>query len=94
MFTCAAVCEKKLLLITCRCIALKCVFQKLYYFILMKCGLMLASGILVSGLGMTPRVVKVQHKLVFSEIQGIQTCTLEVVPEASVGQKKTYSIYW
>ena len=52
---------------------------------------MLASGILVPGLGKTRRVGKVQHKLVFSELQGKWTCTLEVVP-AAFG-KKTYSIY-
>ena len=40
-----------------------------------------ASGIVVSRLGMTRRVVKVQH-MFFSEIQD---CTLEVVLEASAG---------
>ena len=43
-----------------------------------------ALGIAVLGLGMTQRVLKVQH-MVHSEIQGKQTCALEVVQEESLG---------
>ena len=40
---------------------------------------------MISGLGMT-RGVKVQ-RVVYSEIHGKRACTLEVVCEASVGQR-------
>ena len=43
---------------------------------------------MISGLGMT-RGVKVQ-RVVYSEIQGKRACTLEVVCEASVGQRTYY----
>ena len=54
---------------------------------------LLAYGIFGFGQGMTPGVVKVHH-MVYSEIRGKQTCTLEVVHQAPVGQRKLYSIYW
>ena len=50
---------------------------------------MLISGMpLISGCGMTGGVVTVQHKLVYSELQGKRTCPVRGVHGASVGPQK------
>ena len=48
---------------------------------------------MVSGIGMTRRVVAFQH-VVYSETQGKHVCVLEVVREASLEHRQEFSLYW